>query len=270
MSDADGALTAESDELPVIHREDGGFDVVAKVTPEQLEAARMALAEAGVNVSDSTPDRAASLLGIAASSFPEGTMARQRTAEPDRFLSPRLTVPSNYYTRVEWSNAYYEGDPIVQSLVDRDIDQAIKPIEFQLPEDKEQAKVAKRVLDEWRTALNEDIQQHGGLNEYNKATALELTLSSLIVCIANWGPLEVDGTFLTVGSANLSNRSMGFDAEANLVLEAEGSEGAAGDGAGGSEQPTRSAARSAQVVRVMVLVSGWEFANPTLPECRGK
>ena len=34
--------------------------------------------------------------------------------------------------------------------------------------------------------------------------------------------VEVDGTFLTVGSANLSNRSLGFDSEVNLVLEAEG------------------------------------------------
>lgn len=40
--------------------------------------------------------------------------------------------------------------------------------------------------------------------------------------------VEVDGTFLTVGSANLSNRSMGFDSEVNLVLTADGGEGAAG------------------------------------------
>lgn len=32
--------------------------------------------------------------------------------------------------------------------------------------------------------------------------------------------VEADGRFLTVGSANLSNRSMGFDSEVNLVLEA--------------------------------------------------
>jgi phospholipase D1/2 len=44
--------------------------------------------------------------------------------------------------------------------------------------------------------------------------------------------LEVDGTFLTIGSANLSNRSMGFDAEVNLAVEAEGREDAAGAIAG--------------------------------------
>lgn len=194
MADADNA-ELNTDVVAVLN-EDETVSVAQRVTPEQLEAARLALAEAGIAVrkpSDDSNERAATYLGLAASTFPEGTLAQTRSTQPDRFLSPRLSVPANYYTRVQWANEYYEQDPIVEALVNRDIDQAIKPIEFQLPEDDAQAKIAKRVLDEWRRVLNEDIGQHGGLDEYNKATALELTLSSLIVCIANWGPIEVDG-----------------------------------------------------------------------------
>ncbi|HEX5043895.1 MAG TPA: VTT domain-containing protein [Candidatus Polarisedimenticolaceae bacterium] len=44
--------------------------------------------------------------------------------------------------------------------------------------------------------------------------------------------VEADGTFLTVGSANLSNRSMGFDSEVNLVLQAGGREDVAAAVAG--------------------------------------
>lgn len=106
----------------------------------------------------------------------------------DSYRSPRLSVPEDYYTRVDWSNEYYAQEPLVHALVNRDIDQAITQQELQMPEENEDERTA---LDEWRKNVNRGLGQYGGLQEYNRNLMLDLILSSFSFTIANWGPLLV-------------------------------------------------------------------------------
>jgi len=185
--------TPDSD-LYTVPRTDGGFDIYARVTPEQVAA----FAAQGVPVKDDNREfQAASKAMEATVNYVEGMVVQPSVAD-DRWLSPKLTVPSSYYTRLQWSQEYYTQEPLVNSLVDRDIAQAIKRVEFQMDEEKPKAPEAKAVLDKWRTELNEGIQQHDGLHGYNRRTARRMILSSLVVSIANWGTMEVDGKFYQV------------------------------------------------------------------------
>lgn len=209
MSDQqDAASVAEpndSDLFPVL-RADGGYDIFAKVTREQASA----LTSTGIQQDDGPPipvtateGKAAQWMSaaagfIAAERWPEGQMVQRPDIARDRWLSPKLTVPSNYYTRVQWAKEYIEQEAHVHSLVNRDIDQAVKRVEFQMPEDADKAKEAKKVIEKWARELNKSIQQHGGLHGYNRRTAKRLIESSLVVAIANWGTIEVDGEFYKV------------------------------------------------------------------------
>lgn len=194
--DAASVATEPNDDVLTILGEDGTVTAYAQVSRNIAEQVAAELRAKGVNVDhDESPD-AARHLELAAS-FVEGNVVRPRE-QVDRWLTPKLTVPRNYYTRVVWSKEYYEQESLVNALVDRDIDQAIKRVEFQLPEDADKADVAKKVLEKWRTELNEQVQQHDGLHEFNRQTALRIINSSLVVCIANWGPMEIDGKFYQV------------------------------------------------------------------------
>lgn len=120
----------------------------------------------------------------------------QNLGADDFFRSPTLTVPKDYYTRTRWSNEYYQEDGMINAFMDRDIAQAIKPVEFQLPEDKKPA--AMKVLEKWRTTLNQSIGHNGGLNEYNRKLAFSITKNAMTLTLANWGNIEVDGDFYKV------------------------------------------------------------------------
>ena len=109
----------------------------------------------------------------------------------DYFRSPTLTVPRDYYTRARWSCEYYEEDGYINAFMDRDVAMAIKPVEFQLPEDKKP--VAMKVLEKWRKILNTDIGHRGGLNEYNRKMAFGITKKGMVVTLANWGSVMIDG-----------------------------------------------------------------------------
>lgn len=191
MSEELPAAQPKDDVLAVLN-DDQTVSVYARVNREQAAAFK----SQGINVRDEKSS--ADYLQLAAG-FVEGTLARRSPdSTVDRWLSPKLTVPGNYYTRVQWSKEYYEQESLVNSLVDRDIDQAVKRVEFQLPEDADKADEAKKVLEQWSIELNEGVQQHDGLHEYNRRTAKRLITTSLVVAIANWGTIEVDGKFYQV------------------------------------------------------------------------
>lgn len=114
-------------------------------------------------------------------------------AGDDYFRIPTLTVPRDFYTQVRWAKEYHREEALVNSLFERDINSAIKPVEFELPEDEEAD--AKRALEKWRKSLNRDIGHHGGLNAYNRALATNILLTGLSVTLANWGPLKVGSKF---------------------------------------------------------------------------
>lgn len=107
----------------------------------------------------------------------------------DYFRSPTLTTPSDYYTRARWSEEYYQEEGMINAFMDRDIAQAIKPVEFQLPEDEEPQ--ALEALEEWRMTLNDDLGHRGGLNEYNRKLAFSLTKKGMTVTLANWGTVMI-------------------------------------------------------------------------------
>lgn len=207
MSDQQDAVSiAESndgDVFPVL-RADGGWDIFAKVKPEQAGA----LLSNGIESADGeripvSEGSAARWLGAAAAMtaaerWPEGPLAVRPDLAQDRWLSPKLTVPRNYYTRVQWSKEYIEQDGFIDAFVERDIDIAVKRVEFQLDEEEDKGEEAKKVLDSWSTTLNEQIQEEDGLHGYNRRSAKRLIESSLIVSIANWGPIEVDGDIYQV------------------------------------------------------------------------
>lgn len=111
----------------------------------------------------------------------------------DYYRSPTLTVPKDFYTQVRWAREYHEQEGLVNALMERDINSAIKPVEFNLPEDEGEEALA--VLEKWRRKVNRSIGHHGGLNAYNRALATNVLLSGLIITLVNWGPLKVKGKF---------------------------------------------------------------------------
>lgn len=139
---------------------------------EQLAGAQEALAAGQYSVGDYVP----SMFSMAAD---------------DYFRSPTLTVPKDYYTRARWACEYYEEDGYINAFMDRDISMAVKPVEFQLPEDKKP--VAMKVLEKWRKLLNTDIGHRGGLDEYNRKLGFGITKKGMTVTLANWGTVRVDG-----------------------------------------------------------------------------
>ena len=202
----DDLFEQSNDRLLAVEEPDGSVNVYERVTPQEAEAYE----SLGVERNEAASWGAFGMLplrdvigdgGISmqASADPDGTaFVSRRRGKADRYLSPRITVPGDYYTRVRWANEYYEQEPLVNSLVNRDVDQAIKPLEFQLPEDQENAQAAKDALEKWRRTLNRSIGQHNGLDEYAKQTALRIIKSSLIVSIANWGTMQVKGKTVKV------------------------------------------------------------------------
>lgn len=190
------AESNDGDLFPVL-RADGGYDIFARVTPDKAAA----LMSSGIQTEgDPIPvqqgDPARYL--AAAAGFVEGPLVMRPDIAQDRWLSPRLTVPSNYYTRVQWSKEYIEQDGFIDSFVERDIDISVKRVEFQLDEEADKGPEAKKVLEKWSTILNETVQEEDGLHGYNRRSAKRLIESSLIVAIANWGTLEVDGDIYKV------------------------------------------------------------------------
>lgn len=123
------------------------------------------------------------------------------------FRTPDLSVPVDFYSRVKWAWEYYESEPLVYALVNRDVDQAITNEEFQLPEDEE---LPKKALQRWRTKLNKALGHHGGLSEYNRSLSLEIILNGLTFTLGNWGVELVDGkpVEVPVNLVNFDARSM--------------------------------------------------------------
>lgn len=112
------------------------------------------------------------------------------------FRSPTLTVPKDYYTRAKWSCEYYEEEGMINAFMDRDIASAIKPVEFQFPEDENKA--AAKVLKQWRATVNADLGHRGGLDEFNRKLAFTLIKKGMTLTMANWGTIMVDGKPYTV------------------------------------------------------------------------
>jgi hypothetical protein len=174
----------DEDKMIVLPKEDGGVSVYVPLE----EKMRDRLISEGVLQNG---EMHASEEMKAASAWAEGTYYFPNSSATESFYRlPKLSVPKDYYERVQWSNEYYEEEPLIESLVNRDIDQAIQEEEFQLPEEKEGPKDA---LQQWRGELNYSIGQQGGLSEYNRGLVLDLMLSGLSYTIANWGPIIVDG-----------------------------------------------------------------------------
>lgn len=109
---------------------------------------------------------------------------------PEGYRTPRLTVPSDYYTRVEWSEDYYDQEPLVHSLINRDIEQSITSQEIQMPEESISE---RKAVDKWVTEVNRSIGIFGGLQEYDRSLMLELVLTSFSYTLPNWGPVLCDG-----------------------------------------------------------------------------
>lgn len=174
---------------------------VLVVTPLTASVAQR-LQAAGIDTSRISEDETG--LWTAANNWQEGNIVYaggQPMPTEQPFRTPRLAVPSDYYTRALYSREYYEQEPLIYSLVNRDIDQSITNEEFQLPEDQASP---KKALQRWRTTLNKGLGHHGGLSEYNRALALEVILNGLTFTLANWGTILVDGNVVEV-PVNLVN-----------------------------------------------------------------
>lgn len=180
-------MAYDTDKLIAIPKEDGGVTVympLDEIMRDRLEAEGF------------MPKNGEHEELHAASTWNEGTYYFPNSIPNESFFRlPKLSVPTDYYERVVWANEYYEQEPLIESLVNRDIDQSIQDEEFQLPEDKEGP---KKALQQWRGELNYSIGQQGGLSEYNRGLVLELMLSGLTFTLANWGPLLVDGEIYQV------------------------------------------------------------------------
>lgn len=171
--------------LPVLE-EDGSVTVYARLTSDVAERLKTNGNGDGEDIE-------------AASTWNEGTFYFPNYAAPvESYRAPRLSVPADFYTRTHWSNEYYEQEPLVHALINRDVDQAITDQEFHLPEEEEGA---MKALKQWSIEVNRGMGQYGGLGEYNRGLMLDLVLSSLSVTLANWGPMLVDGKVYTMPKA---------------------------------------------------------------------
>ena len=179
-------MSSEKDLITTLE-DDGSVTVYSKIGPDVIEKLQNGTNGDGINIVE------------ASSTWPEGTFYFPNYSQtPDSYRSPRLTVPNDYYTRVTWANEYYEQESLVNSLINRDIDQAITDEEFHLPEEETGAMSA---LKKWRTVVNRDMGQYGGLSEYNRNLMLDLILSSMSITLANWGPIIADGKVYQVPKA---------------------------------------------------------------------
>lgn len=185
----------EQDIIPVLE-EDGSVVVYARLSADAAEKLENIKAINGKKNGNSSEE----LEEVeAASTWNEGTFYFPNYSAPaESYRSPRLSVPNDYYTRVHWSNEYYEQESLVHALINRDIDQAITDEEFHLPEEQEGPRTA---LDKWSREVNRGMGQYGGLGEYNRSLMLDLVLSSLSVTLANWGPILVKNKVYTVPKA---------------------------------------------------------------------
>jgi hypothetical protein len=170
----------DTDRMIATQNEDGSLSVFVPVEDKMKEL----LAQEGLLKKQEPTEMQA------ASTWTDGTYYFPNSIPGESYYRlPKLSIPSDYYERVQWSNEYYEQEPMVEALVNRDIDQAIQEEEFQLPEDQEGP---KKALQEWRAVLNRDMGQQGGLSEYNRGLVLDLMLSGLSFTLGNWGSILVD------------------------------------------------------------------------------
>lgn len=170
--------------------EDGKIGVITPLTASLKES----LQAAGLNVDPREPTEAE----LWAANWQEGHIifaGGMPVGQNRSFRAPTLETPIDFYNRAKWSREFYESEPLVYSLVNRDIDQAITDEEFQLPEDQE---LPKKALQRWRTQLNKSMGNHGGLSEFNRSLALDITLTGLTYTLGNWGPMLVDGKIVEV------------------------------------------------------------------------
>jgi hypothetical protein len=177
-----------------IEQPDGTMMVITPLTAE-LQAGLQA-----AGVADVPP------LQAATTRWPEGHIiypGMRIGIYDQKYRTPRLSIPEDYYTRAEWSEEFYYSEPLVYALVNRDIDQAVTAEEFQFPEEE---KDTKEVLQRWRGRLNKPLGQQGGLSEYNRLTTLRTILGGLVITYANWGTILVKGKVYEV-PINLVNLS---------------------------------------------------------------
>jgi hypothetical protein len=156
-----------------IREEDGVTKIVTPLTSTLAER----LKAAGVDLSQRNSDNEL----WAANNWQEGNIVfagGMPLAGGKAFRVPDLSVPSDFYTRVQYAWEFYESEPLVYALVNRDIDQAVTNEEFQLPEDRD---LPKKALQRWRTRLNKSMGHHGGLSEYNRSLVLEIILHGSFV-----------------------------------------------------------------------------------------
>jgi hypothetical protein len=196
-------MTEEEVNLPVLSYEmdDGRVAVITPLTADVQER----LEAAGIDTSHVNRKTEAELW--AANNWQEGNIVfsgGMPLNQEKSFRAPTLSTPTNYYTQAKWAREFYESEPLVYSLVNRDIDQAITNEEFQLPEDQE---LPKKALQRWRSNLNKSLGAHGGLSEYNRALALDVVISGLTYTLGNWAHILVNGQLVEV-PVNLVN----FDA----------------------------------------------------------
>jgi hypothetical protein len=191
-----------------IENEDGTVTVFSPMTASM----KTRLVEAGVDV----PTNGGEPLMASTTRWPEGQIIYpgMRLGTMDaKYRQPRMSIPQDFYTQAEWSREFYDSEPLVNSLVNRDIDQAVTDEEFQMPEDEVGPKGA---LQKWRGRLNKPLGQQGGLSEYNRSLAKTVVLSGLTITYANWGYIAHKGkTYeMPINLINLSHRSLVPDIDA--------------------------------------------------------
>lgn len=189
----------DNDKMIMIPQDDGGMQVFVPLQDHVIESLKASGLEPATNGHTELE---------AASTWNEGTFYFPNAIPTESYFRlPKLSVPVDYYERVQWSNEYYEQESLVNALINRDIDQAIQKEEFQLPEEQEGP---KKMLQLWRGTVNRGIGQHGGLSEYNRQMCLDLMLSGLSFTIANWGPILVDGKVYEVPKTLINLNPMGL------------------------------------------------------------
>ena len=128
MSDQNGVHEDDiNTQILSVTSDDGVTQIVTPLTASLREKLNAA------GISTSTVERDPHNELWAANNWQEGNIifaGGMPLADATQFRTPDLSVPTNYYTRVQYAWEYYESEPLVYALVNRDVDQAITNEEF--------------------------------------------------------------------------------------------------------------------------------------------
>jgi hypothetical protein len=179
----------DENEAPITTlEEDGTVKVVAQVPSDMLNGNKKEVVQEWASVTSG-------LNVLLNSAWRDGKLVTAPVAYPEGYRSPRLTVPNDYYQRVDWSQEYYQQEPLVHSLINRDIEQSMTDLELQMPEESQ---TERKAMEKWMTEVNRDLGLYGGLQEYNRSLMLSLILSSFAFTLPNWGTMLYKGKVIKV------------------------------------------------------------------------